>query len=387
MRIAIAKSVLENMLIHVQPFLEKKDTSQITSHVCFEVQGNTLVVKATDYEVGLIIESDQVAVEMSGSITANGKKLLDIVRILKESEIVLETVQNTLHIQQGHSNFKLPTFNANEFPSFPEFTDKPKIGIDSQLLVESLKKITPSTDTNNPKFELNGALIDIKNDQINFVSTDTRRLAIVNIDNSNETELSIIVPKKAIVEIQKLFFDNIEIYYDNTYLIIRSDQYVFFTKLINGKFPDYTRIIPKEIAKTLMLPKALMVDAIKQITTISNDLKITFTGQTIEFESLSDDNIEAKTELNLETGFESPFMFAVNSRYILDFIGQTKNSEFSIGLNESNMPFVLEDENFKTPKSSEIITDCQAKKYALSGNFLHKFNNSFMLQTFRKQFL
>lgn len=348
MRIAIAKSVLENMLIHVQPFLEKKDTSQITSHVCFEVQGNTLVVKATDYEVGLIIESDQVSVEMSGSITANGKKLLDIVRILKENEIVLETVQNTLHIQQGHSNFKLPTFNANEFPSFPEFTDKPKIGIDSQLLVESLKKITPSTDTNNPKFELNGALIDIQSDQINFVSTDTRRLAIVNINNSNETELSIIVPKKAIVEIQKLFFDNIEIYYDNTYLIIRSDQYVFFTKLINGKFPDYTRIIPKEITKTLMLPKAPMVDAIKQITTISNDLKITFTGQTIEFESLSDDNIEAKTELNLETGFESPFMFAVNSRYILDFIGQTKNSEFSIGLNESNMPFVLEDENFKT---------------------------------------
>jgi DNA polymerase-3 subunit beta len=97
-----------------------------------------------------------------------------------------------------------------------------------------------------------------------------------------------------------------------------------------------------------MLPKAPMVDAIKQITTISNDLKITFTGQTIEFESLSDDNIEAKTELKLETGFESPFMFAVNSRYILDFIGQTKNSEFSIGLNESNMPFVLEDENFKT---------------------------------------
>lgn len=348
MRIAIAKSVLENMLIHVQPFLEKKDTSQITSHVCFEVQGKTLVVKATDYEVGLVIESDQVSVEMSGSITANGKKLLDIVRILKESEIVLETVQNTLHIQQGRSNFKLPTFNANEFPSFPEFTDKPKIRIDSQLLIESLKKITPSTDTNNPKFELNGALIDIKNDQINFVSTDTRRLAIVNINNNNETELSIIVPKKAIVEIQKLFFDNIEIFYDNTYLIIRSDQYVFFTKLINGKFPDYTRIIPKEISKTLMLPKAPMIDAIKQITTISNDLKITFTGQTIEFESLSDDNIEAKTELKLETGFESPFMFAVNSRYILDFIGQTKNSEFSIGLNESNMPFVLEDENFKT---------------------------------------
>ena len=323
MRIAIAKSVLENMLIHVQPFLEKKDTSQITSHVSFEVQGTKLVVKATDYEVGLVIESDQVSVEMSGSITANGKKLLDIIRILKDGEVILETVQNILHIQQARSNFKLPTFDAKDFPSFPDYSDKPRIQIDSQLLIESLKKITPSTDTNNPKFELNGALIDIKNEGINFVSTDTRRLAIVNVTNTNETELSIIVPKKAIIEIQKLFFNNIEIFYDETYLIIKSDQYLFFTKLINGKFPDYTRIIPKEISKSLSLPKAQMIDAIKQITTISNDLKVTFTQNTIEFESLSDDNI-------------------------LDFIGQTKNSEFIIGLNEPNMPFVLEDENFKT---------------------------------------
>jgi len=348
MRIAIAKSVLENMLIHVQPFLEKKDTSQITSHVSFEVQGKKLVVKATDYEVGLVIESEEISVEMSGSTTANGKKLLDIIRILKDSEVVLETVQNTLHIQQGRSNFKLPTFNSNEFPSFPQYSDKPRIQIDSQLLIESLKKITPSTDTNNPKFELNGALIDIKNEGMNFVSTDTRRLAIVTIANTNETELNLIVPKKAIIEIQKLFFSNIEIFYDETYLIIKSDQYLFFTKLINGKFPDYTRIIPKEIATKLILPKAQMIDAIKQITTISNDLKVTFVQNAIQFESLSDDNIEAKTEIEFSTGFETPFVLAVNSRYILDFIGQTKNSEFTIGLNEANMPFVLEDENFKT---------------------------------------
>ena len=191
-------------------------------------------------------------------------------------------------------------------------------------------------------------MIDIRQEGINFVSTDTRRLAIVNVTNSNETGLSIIVPKKAIIEIQKLFVNNIEIYYDETYLIIKSDQYLFFTKLINGKFPDYTRIIPKEISTTLMLPKAQMIDAIKQITTISNDLKVTFTQNAIEFESLSDDNIEAKTEIEFPTGFETPFMLAVNSRYILDFIGQTKNSDFAIGRNEPNIPFVLEHENFKT---------------------------------------
>lgn len=348
MKITVAKSVLENILVHAQPFLEKKDTSQITSHIYFEAKNNHLLIKATDYEIGLSIESDQITMQESGNVTANGKKLLDIIRILKDENVMLETRKEMLHISQAHSNFKLPTFNSNEFPTFPSYEGKPKIEINSHVLVESLKKITPATDTNNPKFELNGALIDIRNNNINFVSTDTRRLALVHIENSNENELAVIVPKKAIIEIQKLFFDEIEIYYDNTHLIIKTQQYTFYSKLINGKFPDYTRIIPKEIHNTLILPKAAMIDAIKQITTISTDMKLTFTPDHIFFESLSDDNIEAKTEILFNTGFSSEFILAVNSRYILDFLGQINTPEFSMGLNEPNLPFVLENDNFKT---------------------------------------
>ena len=211
MKIAISKSVLENILVHVQPFLEKKDTSQITSHVYFEARANGLIVKATDYEIGLMIESTKADISESGKITANGKKMLDIIRILKDGDVILETQGNMIHIQQANSNFKLPTFNSDEFPQFPEFQNKPKIEINSHLLIESLKKITPATDTNNPKYELNGALLDIQSNMINFVSTDTRRLALVHVEKQNETELSLIVPKKAVVEIQKLFFDDIEI--------------------------------------------------------------------------------------------------------------------------------------------------------------------------------
>jgi len=191
-------------------------------------------------------------------------------------------------------------------------------------------------------------LIDIKKDNINFASTDTRRLAVVNINNKSDSELSIILPKKAIVEIQKLFFDDIELYYDETNLIIRSAQYTFFTKLINGKFPEYSRIIPKEVSNTLILPKAIMIESIKQITTISTDVKITFLNNQIIFESLSDDNIEAKTEITFNTGFTEAFSIAINSKYLLDFLNIINNSEFSIGLNDSNLPFILSDDNFRT---------------------------------------
>lgn len=348
MIITISKSIIENILIHAAPFLEKKDTSQITSHIYLNASNSILTVKATDYEIGFLVTTQNVNITQDGSITANGKKFLDIVRILKDGDISLEVKNDTLHISQAHSNFKLPTFSHNEFPEFPSYEGKARISIDSHTLIESLKKITPAIDTNNPKFELNGALIDIQQNSINFASTDTRRLAVVNINNESANELSIIIPKKAIIEIQKLFFNDIELYYDETNLIIHSEQYTFFTKLINGKFPEYSRIIPKEIANNLVLPKAIMIDSIKQITTISTDVKITFLNDIITFESLSDDNIEAKTEISHTTGFNEPFSIAINSKYLLDFLNSINSSEFNIGLNEGNLPFILSDENFKT---------------------------------------
>jgi len=348
MKITISKSILENILIHASPFLEKKDTSQITSHVYINVSNSKLTLKATDYEIGFLVHTDNLKIENEGSITANGKKFLDIVRILKDGNINLEVKNDNLLISQAHSNFKLPTFSYNEFPEFPSYEGKPRISIESHTLIESLKKITPAIDTNNPKFELNGALIDIQNSSINFAATDTRRLAVVNIDNQSENELSIIIPKKAIVEIQKLFFDNIELYYDETNLIIHSEQYTFFTKLINGKFPQYSRIIPKETKYNLVLPKAIMIESIKQITTISTDLKITFINDSISFESLSDDNIEAKTEITYNTGFDEVFSIAINSKYLLDFLNSINSLEFTIGLNEGNLPFILRDQNFIT---------------------------------------
>jgi DNA polymerase-3 subunit beta len=215
-------------------------------------------------------------------------------------------------------------------------------------LIQNLKKISPAIDTNNPKFELNGALINIKNDSTDLVGTDTRRLAIATIPSSNSEELSLIVPKKAILEIQKLFLDQIDIFFDETNLIISNENYFFYTRLINGKFPDYQRIIPSTIKHTVTLPKKEMLDAIKMITTISQEIKMTLLSDVIIFNSLSADNVEAKTELEVQTGLEDKFELSFNSRYILDFISQIDNHEFTIEFNEPSLPFIVKDNNFIT---------------------------------------
>lgn len=348
MKIRASKQIIESILINLQPFLEKKDASQITSHILFQTQNGKCIVKATDSEIGLQIITDNIAIEAEGSFTANGKKLLDIIRILKDDEIILEILDNTLIIKQKNSKFKLPTFDPNAYPNFPTIEDKGKISLDSLALIQNLKKISPAIDTNNPKFELNGALINITSNSTDLVGTDTRRLAIATIPGENSEALSIIVPKKAILEIQKLFLDQIDIYFDETNLIIANENYFFYTRLINGKFPDYQRIIPASTKHQIVLPKKEMVDAIKMITTISQEIKMTLLSDAIIFNSLSADNVEAKTEIELHTGLDDKFELSFNSKYILDFISQTNKNEFSIEFNEPSLPFIVKDDNFIT---------------------------------------
>ncbi|WP_292657650.1 DNA polymerase III subunit beta [Nitratifractor sp.] len=348
MKIRAQKQVIESILINLQPFLEKKDASQITSHIYFETGEDDCIVRATDNEIGLQIVTREFEIDHPGSFTANGKKLLDIIRILRDDEIVLELFDNAIMIKQQHSKFKLPVFDAEAFPAFPTVDDKPKISLDSMNLIRNLKKITPAIDTNNPKYELNGALINIKSDTTDLVGTDTRRLAVATIPNNSEQELALILPKKAILEIQKLFLDKIEIHYDETTLIITNDDYFFFTRLINGKFPDYERIIPKTLKYQIELPKKEMLEAIRMVTTIANDIKITFLSDAVLFNALSDDNVEAKTEIELETGINDRFEISLNSRYLLDFLAQVDHDRFTIGLNDSTLPFLVRDENFIT---------------------------------------
>ena len=100
MKILVTKQLIESMLINLQPFLEKKDASQITSHIYFEAINDVVVLKASDGEIGLSINSKNIIIEHEGSFTANGKKFLDIIRILKNEDIVIEKIEDNINIKQ-----------------------------------------------------------------------------------------------------------------------------------------------------------------------------------------------------------------------------------------------------------------------------------------------
>jgi DNA polymerase-3 subunit beta len=351
MKIIIKKTIIENAIVRLQPFLERKDFSHITSHILFEVsEEDGFILKATDNELGLRIEITDFILDESGIATCNGKKILDTIRTLKDGDVIIETNEenNTMHIKQNRSNYKLPMFKADEFPVFPQFDNLLKINIDSLKIINSFKKIMPTIDHTNPKIELNGALIDIKENIINIVRTDTKRLGIIKIDNNSTDEIQIIIPKKAIGEMNKLFLGTTNIYFDQTKLILQSQNQLFFTKLINGKFPDYERIVPNEFTHKINIAKDSFISAIKQSNIFSDDISITFLNDRIIFKNINKEGFDAKTELELETGIENEFTITVNSRYVIDFLSQIDTKECLFCFNEQNRPFMLKSENFIT---------------------------------------
>ena len=347
MRFVITKNILENVIASMQPFLEKKDSSSITSHIYLEINNTKLIVKATDYEIGLESQIDNITDMIDGKTTVNGSNLLGIIKRLKNEDIIIEYSNNNLNIKQNKSTFKLPTYDANEFPSLNKSENLKDLSISTINFINSIRKITPAIDNNNPKFELNGALLDIKSQKINFVSTDTRRLAVSYLQNITNDEVQFIIPKKAIIEIQKLFLDDAKISYDDTNLVISNENTKFFTKLINGKFPDYERIIPNTLKYNFPLPKNILVESIKLVTSLFSNIKITFNSTSIIFESLDEDS-EAKTQIDIDLNIEKEFYLAVNAKYLLDFLSMSHNEKIKIGFNESNLPFYLEDDKFFT---------------------------------------
>lgn len=348
MKLKIQKNLIEKVIINMQHFLEKRDATQITSHIYIEAKKGITTIKATDREIGLEVKIEDFEILQDGKTTANGKRLLDIIKILKsENEITLEAKDNYLHICQDRSKFKLSIFDPEKFPKFPTTEQKAKIEMDSTKIIQGLKYILPSIDSNNPKFQLNGALIDIKKDFTNIVGTDTKRLSIFQIQNRAEDEISLIIPKKASMEIQKIFNQNIEFFYDENDIILKQNGIFMFSRLINGDYPDYQRVIPKEFKTEINLPKKEFIEAIKMISSISIEVQILFTRDSIIIQSLSPTNTEAKTEIPIDTPLDE-FKLNANSRYILDFLNQIESQNFKIGLNENIKPFVLKDKQFIT---------------------------------------
>ncbi len=348
MKLNINKNTLESAIALCNAYADKKDNSAITSHLLFEASEDKLTIKASDYEFGLTYQIKKIKIDKEGFATVQAKSIVDMIKNLANEDITLETVENSLFIKQKSTKYKLAMFNHEDFPPFPSIEGKVRFDLESSDLSRSLKKILPVIDSNNPKPSLNGALIDIKADRINFVSTDTKRLAVYTLNQSGEKEFSISIPKKAIMELLKLFYEKIEFFYEDSMLIAKSENFEFFTKLINDKFPDYEKVIPKTINQRFSFKTDDFLDCLKKISVVADRMKLHFNKNKLIFEGISLDNMEAKTELEMELNLQSEFSLNINVKHLIDFLNSIEAEEFEFEINEPNLAFIVRSGELQT---------------------------------------
>ncbi len=354
MHLVIEKTRLEEALKNLIAFTDRKDLTNITSHICLEAKGDLLRLEANDLEMGLCLSLNASILEEGGA-TFNARHFLDIASKLEQGELTLQTKENYVHISFKRSKFKLPLFDKADFPPFPSFENLPFVHFSDTALGEYFKKLTHVISTNASKYEFGGVLLVFK-DRLELVATDTRRLALVQMDPDNmptaETTQEFILPKRAMLEISKLFESNFDMFYEThdqpSMLFFKNASMVLYSKLISGKYPNYQAIIPSEFAHQLELDTQKFKEAIQITNALSSTTKICFYPGYIEFESSQYENPSfASTSIEAQTTLEG-FTLHVHARHVLDALNALHTPTFTLLLNENTQPFLVQNEGFKT---------------------------------------
>lgn len=345
MKITIQKQILENIISNLNSYLEKRDSSAITSHIYFNASNKSLIIRATDQEMGLNYTIKDLVIKEEGCATAHGKDLLDRIKSLKDGEITIYTENDIMYIKQNLSLFDLNMQRASDYPDFPTIENKNKFNINANLILAGLKKVESCIDANNAKIEFTGALLDIKKDRLNIVGTDGKRVTAYTINVSSDEEFKIILPKRAISEFSKLINQKIEIFYDDIMLIAKSEDFTFFIKLINGKYADYERLLSQNYSNEITLKRDEIVGALKTVRIVDENVNIIFSKNTIDFMVLAKVGSKGKTTIETELDVNNKYEINVKNKNMLDFLASVDTEFFTLKYNEPGLPILLNSEN------------------------------------------
>lgn len=302
----------------------------------------------TDLEVGISTKVE-AEIEKEGSITVPAKKMLEIVRELTAGEIEISVAKNNaVNIRGGKAYFKIMGLDKEDYPKLPEWQAKDAIEIEQAVLKECLSLTSFAISYDETRYVLNGVLIKISGKHIKFIATDGRRLAYAEKEftQSKGKELDIIVPIKAIQELNKMLS-----WEGNIALIITQNQVIFdlgetflSSRLIEGNFPNYEQVIPKDSSTTTHTNREEFLQAIRRTALLTSPeapaIKMDFVKGKILISSRSPNLGEAKEELPAETtGGEMAIGF--NPQYFIDVLKNLDTEQISLSLTNPDKPGLL----------------------------------------------
>ena len=356
-------SNLNKAIQTVQRAISSKPSTPIFSGIHFLTNNGNVEIQAMDLNLAISCTIEANILE-EGEIVVSAKHLSELIRKLPDENVTItqNKEQNNIKVESGKSEFQLLLMNEEDYPKFPEFNGDSSITIADDSIKELVKKtiFACSKDEARPLFT--GILVEVADEKITFVGTNTHRLAIKSLPYGGSEPMSIIIPSKVLEEINRNLVSEVpqevKISLLKNQIMVVIDNVILVSRLIEGKFPDYKRVIPPKFAITAKVNAKALAGAVERVSLFSNEgdysiIKVTVENGQMTIISSSPDVGTGREVIDCVTEGDK-LNVAFNSKYVLDILKNLESEEAILSMNTSLSPVCITSEG--EPDYTYIVT-------------------------------
>jgi DNA polymerase III subunit beta len=341
MELVVRKNELLRELQLFQGIVERKNTIPILANILIEADGNEVRMLATDLEVALRSRCP-ASVAKSGALTLPAKKLYEIVRALPETDVRIEEDKNGVKVAADRFDSRMQTLPREDFPTLPEFSGNGRATLPRAALKEMVTRTQFAITGEDTRYFLNGAKFVLTPTSLTLVATDGHRLALVEVQHEVgiTQEVGVILPKKTLLELGKLLLEG-----DGDLLFESGENHLFFevggrvliSRMIDGQFPAYERVIPKGNDKLIEFDRERLTSAVRRVALLSNErsraVRFEIDKGKVEVTSSSSEFGEAREQLAVD--YAGPALaISFNAQYVIDFLNVVETDVVSLSLKD-----------------------------------------------------
>ncbi len=354
MKFTVSRDALLKPLNLVAGVVERRQTLPILSNILMVLDGDRLSLTGTDLEVELIgrVALDGAAALESGEVTVPGRKLVDICKSLPDgSDIQFSAEDGKVSVRSGRSRFTLSTLPAREFPSLEDSIGTHQLHLKQGQLKRLIDRTAFAMAQQDVRYYLNGMLWELKDQKLTVVATDGHRLALCALQEKVDVEgdTQVILPRKGVLELARLLLEdeaNISIVIGSNHIRATTDDFTFTSKLVDGKFPDYQRVLPRGADKTVLGSRLELRQAFARTAILSNEkyrgVRLKLSDNNLDILANNPEQEEAEETVPVEysgAGLEIGF----NVSYLLDVLSVLSGDKVKLSLSDPNSSALLEE--------------------------------------------
>lgn len=349
MKLTIQRDDLLNPLQQIIGAVEKRQTLPALANVLIKSFDNYFTLTATDLEIELVSTVHQM-MDQAGEITLPAKKLLDICKALPaDASLTIDVSDDKALIKSGRSRFSLSTLPASDFPALEEISSVHEFTVPQKVLKVLIDRTSFAMAQQDVRYYLNGLMLEVDSGMIRAVATDGHRLSYCEqpVDSSLVENKQVIIPRKGVTELVRLLSDTdepVKIVLGNNHIQCHLENQRFTSKLIDGRFPDYKRVMPEAAGNNLIVNRDAFKQALVRASILSNEkyrgIRIIMENQLLKLQAQNPDQEEADVELEIHYEGD-PLEMGINVNYMIDVLNTSSQETVQGFIKDANSSCLL----------------------------------------------